>query len=323
MNKPREERAAKPAQLNGGTLDLNSLLVDLTGEIPRLSIGKNQKLVANASFNPLLGDSLGKFINPIFANATRAQGLIDLTVVSCDKLALGEAMKSPQSGTATFNFSIREMDIANPLGGLLYGDILKKVGLGAQAAETDAFRGQIQNATITIRNGIVSENITFEIGKKPPEGAIAAAPKASQLYPMTFKGTVALADLRQNLTVNLPAQMFNSSDIEKFFPQGIPVTLKGTTTKPQPDFGNFARAFVEAQAKSRVGDLLGGQKKGEKGQTDPLGGLIDDVLGGKKRQEQPQQQQPKEQESTTQPSKPAEPDIGGVLDDLFGGKKRK
>ncbi|MEO6437046.1 MAG: hypothetical protein ABIP55_14985, partial [Tepidisphaeraceae bacterium] len=315
MNKPKAERAAKPAQLNGGTLDLNSILVDLTGDEMRISIGKNQKLVTNASFNPLLGDSLGKFINPVFANTTRAQGLIDLTVVSCDKLALGEGMKGPKSGKAELLFSLREMDIANPLGGLLFADSLNKLGLSKQTSSTDAFRGQIQDAVITIDRGVVTERIVLEIGNKPPDNAIAASPTKSQLYPMKFEGTVRMSDLKQNLLVNLPAQMFNSSDIEKFFPEGIPVTLGGTTTRPVPDFGDFAKAFVEAQAKAQLGNLLGGEKKD--GKPNPVGDILGDVLGQKKKQPPPAEGQ------TTQPAKEPQPDPVGGLIDIFGKKKKK
>jgi hypothetical protein len=282
MDKPKEQRAAKPAQLNGGTLDLNSILVDLTSEEPRISIGKNQKLIANASFNPLLGDSFGKFINPVFANATQAKGLIDLTVLSCDKLALGEAMKGPKSGTASFVFNLREMDIANPLGNILFGESLRKIpGLSKQAADTEAFRGQIQNAQVSIDRGIITENITYEIGKRPPDARPGAPAKPSQLYPMTFKGTVAMADLRQNLAVMLPSAMFNSKEVMQFLPNGVPVTLKGLTTAPEPDFGNFARIMVEEIAKSQVGGLLGGDKKD--GKPNPAGDLLEGVFGGKKK----------------------------------------
>ena len=46
------------------------------GKIPRLNTPKNHQLIENATINPLLGKTLGKFINPVFANSTRAEGLL-------------------------------------------------------------------------------------------------------------------------------------------------------------------------------------------------------------------------------------------------------
>ena len=319
-NRPRDKRAAPPAAFNKGILDLNSILVDLTGDVPRVSIGKGQKLVANATINKFLGDSLGKFINPVFANATRAEGLLDVTAVSVEKLALGEALQTPQSGRATFTFSLNQMDIANPLGDLLMGGLLKQVGLGSQRAETQAFRGQIQNATISIDKGIVTEDIVMEIGKRAPEGAIGRDPNEAQLFPLGFSGTVRMSDLAQNLTVSIPSALFDSRDVERFFPQGVPVTLGGTTTNPRPDFGNFARRFVEAQAKSRLGDALGGDKQGD----NPLGGALEGILGGRKPAPAPAPAPQQKGGTTTQPAPAPQPQkdpLGGLLDQLTRPKR--
>jgi hypothetical protein len=332
-NRPKEQRAAKPADFNGGTLDINSILVDMTGaEGARISIGKNQKLIAGATINKFLGDSLGKFINPVFANATRAEGLLDVTVVSCDKVSLAE-LKTPNSGRAELLFSLNQMDIANPLGDLLLGGALKQVGLGSHAAETEAFRGQIKNARIVLDKGVISQNIVMEIGNAPAQpaptpgaapGAVAAAPKQPKLYPLAFSGTVNTANLAQSLLVNIPSSLLRNDEVEKIFPEGIPVTLKGFTTKPQPDWGNFARKFIEGQAKSRLGNVLGGAAGGTKegGKDGGLGGIIGDVLGGQKPQQQTPPQQPAQQRGSA-PAAPAQPQprqpknpLGGLFDEL-------
>src|SRR5205823_813991 len=92
--KSKSKQFAKPASINNGSLDLSGIALDVGQETMRLNIPKNHKLVQHMTINPLLGDALGKYINPVFANSKRAQGLLDITIDDCEKLALGEKMKS-------------------------------------------------------------------------------------------------------------------------------------------------------------------------------------------------------------------------------------
>jgi hypothetical protein len=279
--KTDDTKPPKPAACNGGELDLGNLVLDLSADVPRVTVPKNKQIVKNISINPALGDSIGKFINPVFANSTRASGYLTVLVEYCDGVALGEKLYTPQSGRAKVGFSLAQMDIANPLGPLIAGS----VGfLGDIGSKTEAFRGEIRNGVVTLERGVTTQDITFAVsdpkakvepGKKPP------------VYPLNFKGDVTLQNLAQSITLTLPPEFLG--DVGKYLPGGLPLSLGGTTPKPKIDAAQAAKAFGEAQVKAGVGNLLGGGGDKNKGGTkddgrskdkDPLGGLTDQ-LGGK------------------------------------------
>jgi hypothetical protein len=329
-----------PASLNGGKLDLSGAAVNFNGPEPRLTTPKDWKLLAGATINPMLGNTMGKYINPVFVNSERAKGLLDVTVTYCEGVALGDAMKTTDSGKAKIVFSLRDMDIANPLGSLMIGSLMKGIpagdvvndvlgalggkgsssgsnkgfSLGSNSSQADAFTGDIRNAVVTLDAGQTTQDITLEL-VDPSTSAAAAAkqaqtPRAGQAVPaaaaeqpkpqamlLTFKGDIRLSDLKQNLDVNFPTPLFVkfiphkgfANSIQEIFPNGIPLTLKGHTNKPEIDVG----AFVKQAGSAKLQQLIGGANKGgEKGgdnatdkpakSDDPIGGLLD-AIGGKKK----------------------------------------
>ncbi len=279
--KSKAERLPKPATCNGGTLDIGGAVVDLSQETLRLSIGKNQRLLRGVSINPLLGDSLGKYVNPIFTNSQRAKGLLDLTVNYCEGLALGEKLKSSESGRARVVFSIQEMEIANPLGSLMLGAI-PGLSLGKEA---DTFEGSIKDAVVTIEGGRTTQDVTLLLTdpSAAQQAAAGKAPPQTATMPLRFQGDVNLANLAQSIEVSLPTGLlgkFLRSDKDRrvfaqIFPDGVPLSLKGTTIKPKVDAGNIVQKIAEGQIKG----LLGGDVA-----DSPLGGLLDN-LGKKKEQD--------------------------------------
>lgn len=281
--KPKGERLPKPASCNGGTLDMGGIVVDLGQGAPRLSVGKNQKLLRDVTINPLLGDSLGKFVNPIFPNSEQAKGLLDVTVSYCENLALGEAIQTAQSGRARVVFSIREMDIANPLGSLMLGPLVQVAGplfkiSSFSREQADAFRGVIRDAVVTLEAGRTTQDITLQLAAVQPEQLSAAKPSQPTLTPLRFQGDVSLKTLEQSLAVNVPLGLFplSEKDLRKaarIFPEGFPIALRGTTLKPKVDIGDIGKQIIDAQIRG----LLGG---GE-GSDNPLGGLLEN-LGKKK-----------------------------------------
>ncbi|HYO09528.1 MAG TPA: hypothetical protein VER17_11200, partial [Tepidisphaeraceae bacterium] len=363
-NRPRAERAAKPASFNGGTLDLNSLLVDLApADGPRLFVGKNQKLVAGASINELLGTTLGKYVNPVFTNSKRAKGLLDVTIAECDNLALGEAIKTAQSGRARIVFSLSDMDIANPVGELMLGSIINSTAqlfnAGGAKGQSEVFQGYIKDAVITIAEGRTTQDITFQlVDPGAPSDAVGAQrPVQSVHMPMSFRGNIALADLRQQLNVTIPAPLVSrfipDRDIRKqfndIFPSGIPIAMGGTTPEPKVQVGNIASQITQGLVKSRLTNVLGGNNAagdGGAGGGGKPGDILGNILGGGRQQqeqqqepdrprqrqrEQPpaQQQQPSRQRQRTapasQPAPPARPadPVGGLLNDVLGGNRNQ
>jgi hypothetical protein len=285
--KSGKDRLPKPFKINGGTGDISGITVNLAQATPRLSIGKNQKLAQGVTINPLLGETLGKFVNPVFANSTRAKGLLDVTVEYCQDVALAsDALKGPESGRAKIIFSLSDMDIANPLGDQMLSSLpLGQLGLSSVGSDTSAFRGQIKDAVVTLDRGRAETDITFAL--MDPNAKPDAKQGKVQLYPLRFAGDVRLASLAQNLTVTIPPQLLRawtrSDDIQKWLPDGLPLTLKGTTVKPVVDAGDIPKRIVEAQLRARAGDLLGGgkDKKMDGDNKNPLGGLLDQLGGDK------------------------------------------
>jgi hypothetical protein len=330
------------AAVNGGKMDLGGVAVDLNGADPRLTTPKEWKFLSNVSINPALGDTAGKYINPVFVNSKRAQGLLDVTVAYCEGVALGDAMKTKDSGSAKITFSLRDMDIANPLGSLMIGSMLRGIpagdvvndvlgalggkggsssggkgfSLGANSSQADAFAGNIRNAVVTLDAGQTTQDMTLELVDPSASAAAAAVkqpqtPRAGQAVPaaavdqpkpqpmlLTFKGDIRLSDFKQNLDVNFPTLLFVkfiphkgfANSIQEIFPNGIPLTLKGYTNKPEIDVG----AFVKKAGSAKLEQLISGANKGgEKGgdnatdkpakSDDPIGGLLDALGGNKKK----------------------------------------
>ena len=273
------ERFPQPAKFNGGSLSIGNITIDVTRPEPRITTPKNFKLVQHASINPLLGDKLGKYVNPVFTNSKQAKGLLDVTVKYMENVALGEKLKSADSGRAQVVFSLQDMDIANPTGSLMFGAI-PGINLGG-SEQADTFRGQIKDAVVTLENGMVTEDITLEMidPGKAAEVIGSRQPVKPTVMPLRFQGTVGLSDLRQNINVSLPTALlgrFFRSDKDrqvfaKIFPEGVPLTLTGTTVKPKVDAGNIGQKIIEGQLKGLI-------DPSNEGGT---GSLLDDLLKGK------------------------------------------
>lgn len=297
-DRPTEQRFAPPATANGGTLNLNGFVVDLAtpdGE-PRLYGPKKQRITQRVSINPALGDKLGRFINPTLVNTERAKGLLDLTCEYVDGLALGEKLQTPESGKAKLVLSITELDIANPLGPLMFGQVAGVLKLNVGRNEADTFRGEIRDAVIMIENGRTTQELTITLredvtARDPVTGKEVTIPKD---MPLSFQGDIRLSDLQQKLAVSLPSALVgrfirvSEKDMMQLFPSGVPITLGGTTTAPKVDVGNIGQRLIEAQIRTRIPGLTPGAG-GQGG--DPIGEIIRG-LGGNRDRERPRDPAP-------------------------------
>ncbi len=279
-DRPKGERRAEVASFNGGELDLSRILIDLSTKTPRMSIPKDHVLVKDAQLNASFGKLLGKFVNPMFANATAAKGVLDVKVVYCQDLALGEKIKTKDSGRAKIMFSLRDMNIANPLGSMFISAV-KVPGLSklADADRADRFEGSIQNAVVTIEAGRTTQDITFEIvdPKSKGEEVIGARPgqkpAAPVTHPLRFQGDVNLRSLAQSLSVNIPPGLVEpwfGKEIAELFPSGMPLSMKGTTVKPVIDPGDMVMKTIQGQATNRLGGLLGGGDRDDEDQDEAV-----------------------------------------------------
>src|SRR5205085_748292 len=73
------------------------------------------------------------------------------------------------------------------------------------------------------------------------------------VMPLTFQGDINLVNLKELLRVSLPPQLVAKfipdrkikDGIVQAFPGGIPITMKGTTTKPEVDIGDVGKRIGE------------------------------------------------------------------------------
>jgi hypothetical protein len=196
-------------------------------------------------------------------------------------VALIEKWQTPESGSARIAMSITDLDIANPLGSLMFGKIAGAIKLGSWSeGQADTFRGEIRDAIITLENGRTQQDLTIALkedieGTDPVTGQKITIPKN---MPLSFRGDIRLSDLSQKLQVSLPPALVGrfirvgEKDMNRYFPDGVPISLRGTTTKPEVDLGNIVGKLVEAQLRGAIGGKEG----------DAIGDIID-AIGGRKK----------------------------------------
>lgn len=325
-DKPDGQNMPTPGAFNTGTIDLGGFAVDLTGPEPRFTSPKNKAVIGSAALNPVLAQTCGKLVGSLFATANDARGYLDVNIDHADGVALGDALKTKHSGSAKVIFSLRDMNITNPMGSLLKTEVLGKLpgGLGGGSdqssdstqSQSDLFRGQIKNATLELSQGVVTSNIPLALtdaptsqtpaagagaadqnNPAPAAGQAAGAPAAGgaqQPAPMNFSiaGTVRLSDQTQNMNLTLPPQFFGrwfggKSQVEQTLETAFPEGI------PVVLGGTTSNPTV------KVGDI---GKKFLQAQADQLlkgggsggsGGLqnsLQQLLGGKKKNKQQQQQ---------------------------------
>jgi hypothetical protein len=238
-----------------------------------------------------------------------------VTVENCDKLALGEMLKSPQSGTARIVFSLTDMDIANPVGQLMLAPIINGVqkvvpGLTGTGEQSEVFQGFIKDAVITVANGKATQDVTLElIDPGVASDVVGSAQKPKAVYmPLTFKGSIDLATLKQELDLRVPPQLVSKfipdrdwkKGFNDAFPQGIPGVVRGTTSAPKFEYGDVVftalRSIGEKQLLKNIPGLGGNKAAGDgkNGATggnanNPLGGILDQITGQKNANPPPQQ----------------------------------
>ncbi len=271
MDRPKAERVPQPAAVNGGTADLGSFDIDLTGDEPMLSIGKNQRLMHQVQLNPVLADQMGKFFAFIFKDAQQANGLIDLTVAECKKVPLGQLLKSPKSkGTAKVELAISNLQ--------LNSQISQWIGQAAQLGN-QGIVGNVKDSTITYAGGKTNANISIYLDRKGVQ------------VPLRMTGGIDLSSgALINMVTTIPSELFGSKDLLNAAPEGIPISWRGTTSKYSPDLAATVRKVAELEAQGALGNLLGGNKnKSEKSKgadnkpsnDNPLGDLLNQLDNSK------------------------------------------
>ncbi len=279
---------APPASMNGGTLSLSGVMLDLSDPHRTASLNPNSQVMKNVGLNTALSHLLGKnFGNFLFANAGGSTGLMNVMVEKCDQVPTDDTMKQnvpSNKGMLAMDVSIQDLSLT---GGTL-GKVLEGIGpvvqvfSKGQGVATGSIKGSVKNYKITLAHGITTHDMTITLGEHQRSMHLAST---VDLLKLQLKDTV----------LTLPVSLFGMSDDQ--WPNGINLALTGSVASPKFD-------AVAAVQKSVIGkgnpldlikNAIGGKKK-KKGSSDSSGGNndinnavngLEGLLGGKKKNTPP------------------------------------
>jgi len=265
-NKPKGQRYPQPFSCNGGTIDLGGLQVDLrnsdpadaTRFDPHLTIPANKQIVSKVTFNPVLAHTtLGKHVNPGFANSKEASGLVNVTSVECRDLPFSWFKRADQKTSAhaassdaraEFNFSIEKVRVDNAVVSLLVGGQVN---------------GDIKKGSVVIEKGAVTSDIPIIINDKSTLGFAGNVNLTTGMI-KTFNATVPKSLINSAALSNLPA------NVTRLIPENIVVPFTGSIDKPKFDLAQAVLASVTGgkgkpeDILKNLPDLLNGGKKEKK-----------------------------------------------------------
>lgn len=260
-------------KVNGGDLNIAGATIDLGQLHPRLSMPANLPLATNISINPVLADSIiGRFVNPIFANTDRAEGLLSVTVVSCTNQALDYLRNSPlpaESGRTELLMTLKPIVIGVP-------ELASAVNqVFPNAFNEKVFEASIDGARIVIERGQVQNQLTLV---------------ADQKFPLQFSGGIGLLKNEMSgFKVSLPPALIArvNKSFAKYVPQqGLVVPLAGSTDDWMDNLGETIQPIATQLAAQALGDRvlpgLGGATTQPAGSPEEaIGGLLENLLGQK------------------------------------------
>ena len=285
--------SAAPLGVNGGTVYLAGATFDATGEKSILRLPqppKGRQLAENVSINPVLGELLGKYVNPFLVGAAEASGLLDAEITSDTPLNLTD-LTGPNGGKVDVRFNLRDLRLVNPKIRELVGPNLAQLnslpGVNIPLPPNlDTLEGNILDARVGLDNGTADTDITFNVAD-PRElvGRGKVDQGALTLYPLHFGGSVNLSTYAIKLDLGIPQSL-----VEKWWPDdvsfikplkptgGATLALGGTTFRPTlPAFNSASLADLAGKAaKERAADEL------DKRLPEQFKGIGDLLRGGKK-----------------------------------------
>jgi hypothetical protein len=297
-DKPAGSNYPPPAPCNSGLISLGGASVDLTADVMRLNMPKGTKVLDKVGLNPYFSNTLGDFINnPAFVSPTTASGTVSVTVEECNQFPLGDldpAAARRDPGRAVILLSVTKLQLGNPMIVGILDQVAKR--FGGDFAE-GSLQGEIKESRIVMAKGEVHQELVIATGEQGREVRLVGGAnlQTQQLLAMNF----------------VIGPRYLGKDVAKYLPDGLPIALGGTTHRVKWDVGRSANELLGNKIKDPkaltelLGDVLGGNK--EKPRTpaapttpnsgaandpdapaaepmkepkDPVGGLLDDLLGG-------------------------------------------
>jgi hypothetical protein len=281
-NPPPSDKLPPGSPCNGtGQISFHNVVIDMTGDHPRLVIPDGHPLIHDVSINPAVADTIiARFVNPAFKDAAQARGLLNVTVVSCRNLALDAAMQSTnssESGRAELTWSLSDLFLGQP-------ELVAFVSnIKPNALNENGFSGNIRNGKVIIEAGKVQNDMEFSLDK----------------YGLRFDGGIGLAENSLiGFGVTLPKDLFIAIDDKigkNARPEGYRVPLTGTTNNglasaQQAILPILADLGVKAGVDSLLGRALGDKKSKNNEAAEPakpedlLDNLLERATGGGERE---------------------------------------
>ncbi|MEL7237230.1 MAG: hypothetical protein AAGK78_00080 [Planctomycetota bacterium] len=230
-------------------------------------------LLADVQLNRTFATFAGKFVNPAFVNPEQINGLFNLEATEPIEIDFNDPLK-PGGTTLAIGFSIKNFEVQNDVIGQLVAGATNEVTSAVRRqtrgiplvneriqAELDKIniddevkdeisdlRGEIASARVVVRDGVATSNVTFTV--QDPR-ARSGGEQPVESFPLTFNGTVGLANFEADLSLDLPRPLLDKwigGDVEKtlvdivgedplakIVPNGLTIGIDGTTFVPVPD----------------------------------------------------------------------------------------
>lgn len=309
-DRPSDQNLPAVAACNGGKLNVGGATVDLSGDTPRLNLPKGHKLLEGVTLNPVFSDRFGEYINnPLFIGATEATGVVDLTVVECNRLPLDALVlkTAPENdGRAEFVFSIRDVFLGNSL-------LLEALKFAGEQSFARSMQGDIRESRVIIERGQTRQDVVFNLGEKD--------------RPLRIEGTTWLETNAMNLTVTIPPKLLGQlgqagREVLKVLPEGVPVPLTGTTSAPRLD---VQQALTKVVGENVLPGLLENVLRRGTKEPKPRPGSnrSDPAMPAEGANADPAKPQPAPEDANREEAKPAKPDPLKDLFDIIGERARK
>lgn len=278
---------APPASMNGGTLSLSGVTIDMSDPHRTLSMNPNSQIMKNVGLNTALSHLLGKDTgNLLFADAGGSTGIMNVTVEKCDLVPTDDTMKQnvpTNKGMLAMDVSIQDLSLTGgTLGKVLdgIGPVIQVVAKG-KGISTGSVKGSVKNYKITLAHGITTHDMTITLGEHQRT--------------MHLASTVDLLKLQLKDTfLTIPVSLFGINDSQ--WPNGINLALTGTATSPKFDAVGAVQKSVlggGGNPLDLINNAIGGKKKGAKkggsgsandnNATNDAIGAIEGLLGGNKK----------------------------------------
>jgi hypothetical protein len=267
---------ATTALCNGGALNLDNIGLDMRSADPLLSIGRKHWLLRDVKLNPVLADTLGHG-NLLFKDANEASGDLDVQIVECKNVPLGDLLKKSPTAQAQIVFNVDNLQLDGPVPQVM-GQVLNLGGNG--------IRGNIKNGTLSLNNGMAQTDFAVLLAQTQQVKSKNAGdnPRTVETnLPLSFKGGVVLASgALKDFFVNIPSELINDriggKNIRQALPAGIAVPITGTTD-------HFKIDIAGAVAKSVGNSILKGGG-GDQDVLQNLGNLLDNNKKKSKKSDQ-------------------------------------